>query len=119
MGKSLFSVAAMYCARTSKRAAGTVLGVSSNDPGRIQLTHLSAGIIRASVIDRNEITEIRFKDVQQVAVCGLDGYADGKHMLIRMLDGTNHIFAFKKPVKTEKSVEALNKLRLAAQQING
>lgn len=114
MAKSLFNEAAMYVGRKSKRASGTVIAVTSADPGKIVLTHLKIGIILATTVDRDEVSEILFRDVDSITISSEDGYADGKHMQIRMKNGTNHLFAFKKDKKAQAAVQQLNQLMQAA-----
>ena len=113
MAKSLFSESAMYIGRKSKRAIGSVIGVSSKWPDKIVLTHLSTGIIRATTIDEEELSEIFFKDIEEINISKEVGYNDGKHMQISMKNGENHLFVFKKDSKAIGSVQALNSLMVA------
>jgi len=114
MAKSLFSDSAMYIGRKSKRAMGTVIGVSSKWPDKIVLTHLSSGIVRAATIDHDEVSEIFFSDIACISISDDPEYNDGKHMQIAMKNGENHIFLFKKEAKAQAAVQALSEILVAA-----
>lgn len=110
--RNLFSEAAIYRGRTSKLATGTVLGVSSGLPDRLQLTHLSHGIIRVAAIDKSEPSEIPFADMTNIRVSAQPGFDDNLHLEIITRDDVSHRFTFKNPQKAQYAVEALNRLKL-------